>query len=670
MARNEVAGQGCGEPDKSASRTYSSAFGVMAVLVAILVGALCFSSRSPAPLPGPLRKPVHDLRAEVPFYYAWINRLFATGRASWMPGRLVSLAGTEADRVSERRAQATWKLGEMGTNVWPAIPVLLKTLENRDLPIRYSAAAVLSRIRADQAPGFEQLKLRLRNKERPADALNYLLTGRDEFGRWHGLEVRCFALAGLAALGPGARSRLGTVLEILKSKDDDHEMRAKALEVIRSIGSIGNAGVSLLKQVFQDREEWPDVRAAAARALAGVAPSDTQLPPLLRQALGASPGLVRVAAAETLWQLGAPTAEVLPVLTGALGHKLATVRVGALKAVAGMGKTAQPAATAVRGLLSDENEPVRRAATVAQASMGLEKDQDAKGDVMFQVEGCVHYYNHWGEEHLKDPRIPFTPTVSNSFNFSLAVSNSCYLLRTTPAKAGAYSCQEAAFDGQTVYYVTKLNLADVQGTPPPGVKLNVATAWMYDHQRLVHSLFAHEMEPIWLMFASDGYFRTVTNGLVEPALTLGLFENADYYPRPFVIPARWELQEAFPFLPLRVTYLDDGETKTEPPFQNARRDPPFDAGFTNVVFRVTATRKFGEATVPVTGEVDTYNLTWSQGKQELRRYAHYQVAVTKWSKGIPPTIFRPKLPGPTTISDKRSVQSEQRQSGRASEWPE
>jgi HEAT repeat protein len=345
----------------------------MAVLVAILVGALCFSSRSPAPLSAQLRKPVHDLRAEVPFYYAWINRLFATGRAAWMPGRLVRLADTEADRVSRLRGVASQKLAWMGTNAWPAIPLLLKSLESRDLFIRYPAVVVLARIKADQAPVFAQLTPRLRNKERLAEVFSYLVTGPDESGRRYGRDVRCLGLAGLAALGPGARSRLGTVLDILKSKDEEHEMRAKALEVICSIGSLGDADVSLLKQVFQDPEEWPDVRAAAARALAGVAPDDPQLQPLLRQALGASPGLVRVAAAETLWQLGAPATEVLPVLTGALGHKLATVRVTALKAVAGMGKAAQPSATSVRGLLSDEKEPVRRAATAALASVGLEK---------------------------------------------------------------------------------------------------------------------------------------------------------------------------------------------------------------------------------------------------------------------------------------------------------
>ena len=361
------------EGDRSGGRRLAGAIGIVLALVAILLAGFCIISRVPAPLPGQLRKPVHDLRAEVPFYYAWINRMLATGRAAWIPGRLIGLSATEANRFSERRRQALWKLDGMGTNVWPAIPLLLKSLESRDLAIRYSAAEVLGRIRADQAPVFEQLKPRLRNKERPADVLNHLLTGRDEFGRWHGREVRCFALAGLAALGPGARSRLGTVLDILKSKDEEHEMRAKALEVIRSIGSLGDADVSMLKQVFQDPEEWPDVRAAAARALAGVAPGDPQLQPMLRQALGDSPGLVRVAAAETLWQLGAPATEVLPVLTGALGHKLATVRVAALKAVGGMGLAAQPAATSVRGLLSDEKEPVRHAATAALASMGLEK---------------------------------------------------------------------------------------------------------------------------------------------------------------------------------------------------------------------------------------------------------------------------------------------------------
>ena len=209
--------------------------------------------------------------------------------------------------------------------------------------------------------------------------------------------------------------------------------------------------------------------------------------------------------------------------------------------------------------------------------------------------------------------------------------------------------------------MNRLNLSSLQNAPGFHAGLNVANAWIFNQQRVVHSLFAHEMGPIWLMFASGDYLRRVTNGLVEPPVTLGLFENLDYYPRPFEVPAQWTLQEAFPFLPLRVTCQDDGETKTEPPFQNAKREPPFDAGFTNIVFRVTGTRKSANAEVPCAAELDTYRPAL-RGKPELRPYTRYRLTLTKWSKGIPPTSFRPKLPGLSTISDTRASATGRRNS--------
>jgi HEAT repeat protein len=340
-------------------------------LAAILIAVFCITYRSPAPLPTRLAKLVHDLRAEVPVYYSFIYRLSPKVRAVWVPGWLLTRARQEAERISWQRVQAMYGLGQMGTNVWPAIPTLLAALENRDLQIRYGAAVVLGRIHADQAADFERLKHRLRNRERPADVLAMLLTERDEYARPYRQEIKGFALAGLAALGPGARSQLGTMLEIAKTKENDHELRAKTLGTVYSVGSAGKNESAVLKQLFQDPEEWSDVRGAAVHALAGVASDDPQLQPLLRQALGDSHALVRIAAAQTLWELGAPATEVLPVLTEALGHKLASVRVAALKALAGMGKAARPTESAVRGLLSDEKEPVRLAAKAALASMGL-----------------------------------------------------------------------------------------------------------------------------------------------------------------------------------------------------------------------------------------------------------------------------------------------------------
>jgi len=315
------------------------------------------------------------------------------------------------------------------------------------------------------------------------------------------------------------------------------------------------------------------------------------------------------------------------------------------------------------------NAPAAAAAEAADASGPIGSRRPESATVQFLAEGSVDYYNFLTAEDLKAGRSEFTRVASNTVSFSVAVSNSCYLLRLVPTTEGAIQYQEAGFDGQTLYYV--LQMPPFRGPKPPGVQneLNVANAWIFDQQRVVYSVFAHHMAPVWLMFASGDYLRTVTNGLVEPPVTIGLFENLDYFPRPFKIPAQWSLQQAFPFLPLRVTCQDDGETKTEPPFQNVKRTPPFDAGFTNIVFQVTGTRKFDAAEVPCSGDVDTYG-PCPGGKPKLFHYRRYHLALTKWSSTIPPTTFRPKLPGLTTISDARHARSEHPQTSLAREWPE
>jgi hypothetical protein len=288
--------------------------------------------------------------------------------------------------------------------------------------------------------------------------------------------------------------------------------------------------------------------------------------------------------------------------------------------------------------------------------------------IQFTAEGSAEFHNLWAAQGLGARRLGINPVVSNTVSFTVTVSNSCYLLRTTPVKGGAVTYHEAGFDGRTLYLVSRLNPTPLRA--PPGVSFtpNVATAWIYNQQQVIYTMFAHEMGPIWLMLASGDYLRGVTNGLVEPPVTLGLFENLDYYPRPFKIPAQWTLQDTFPFLPLRVACKDDGETKTEPPFENAKREPPFDAGFTNIVYRVTATRKFGDTEVPCSAELYTYRPSLD-GKPELRPYTRYRVTLNNWSKGIPPTNFRPKLPGLTTISDARASAAGQRRSVTAEKWP-
>ncbi|HOX59035.1 MAG TPA: hypothetical protein P5205_18020 [Candidatus Paceibacterota bacterium] len=293
------------------------------------------------------------------------------------------------------------------------------------------------------------------------------------------------------------------------------------------------------------------------------------------------------------------------------------------------------------------------------------------GSITFTGSGTVQFENLWA----KDPEITaaakefgFKSQGSNTMFFTIAVSNSCYDLRLTPTKPDPIHYHEAAFDGHTLYFLSHMNTADLQNDPRLRGKPNVATAWIYGHQQVVYSLFAHQMGPIWLMLASGHYLRSVTNGLIQPPLTLGLFENDDYFPRPFTIPARWTLQQAFPFLPLEVTCRDGGETKTAPPFQNAKRETPFNAGFTNIVFRVTGTREFDGIQVPSSAQLDTYRPALP-GKPELRPYTRYRLTLTEWRKGFPRISFIPKLPGLTTISDTRASAGVAPKTTTSDEWP-
>lgn len=55
----------------------------------------------------------------------------------------------------------------------------------------------------------------------------------------------------------------------------------------------------------------------------------------------------------------------------------------------------------------------------------------------FVAEGSVDYYNSWSAEDVEARRLGITPVVSNTMNFTVTVSNGCYLMRLVPAKEGA-----------------------------------------------------------------------------------------------------------------------------------------------------------------------------------------------------------------------------------------
>jgi hypothetical protein len=235
----------------------------------------------------------------------------------------------------------------------------------------------------------------------------------------------------------------------------------------------------------------------------------------------------------------------------------------------------------------------------------------------------------------------------------MTVSNQCWFVRVTPLAKDAFEYQEAAYDGRTLYHLFRTDLRDIPAAQNlPAGSYSVATATIYQNQRVVYDVFGHHIAPLWLMFASSQYFLSLTNNLAEPALLLGLFEAQDFWKNPFRIPARWKLQAEPPHLPVEVVYWDDGEIKADPPFLPRKRPPPLDKGFTNVVFRVTQTARFAGYNVPGEAEVATYKPS-PGGVPPIRGFLQYRIVVHDWQPTIAATQFKPKLPGRTAISDRR-----------------
>lgn len=274
---------------------------------------------------------------------------------------------------------------------------------------------------------------------------------------------------------------------------------------------------------------------------------------------------------------------------------------------------------------------------------------------VFEAEGTLVFHNFLSSSAKTRPPI----------RFSAIVSNGCWFARITPTVTTAFEYQEAAYDGRNLYHLIRLNLAHGRAASTG----NVATAWIYNNQKVIYDIFGHEIGAVWLMLASADSFRGSVNGLVDPAVTLGLFEIEHYHERPFKQQAKWSLQREFPGLPLEVVYLDDGEIKTSPQFTAYKRKPPFDLGFTNVVYRVTSLTNCGGFEVPWSAELDTFRPN-PNGQPQLVHFTRYVIALTRWSNQSRPVEFKPRLPGLTVIRDARVFEAVGNHSHLAAdEWP-
>jgi uncharacterized protein (TIGR02996 family) len=151
------------------------------------------------------------------------------------------------------------------------------------------------------------------------------------------------------------------ILEALRNQDV--EVRYRAMEALGSIGRDAVEAVPALVAVLHDQDA--DVRYRAAIALSTIGPEAREAAPALENALRDQNADVRSAAAIALGLIGPEAREAVPALTEALRDQDPNVRYRAALALGSIGPEARAAVPALVETLRDQDEGVRFEATWA-----------------------------------------------------------------------------------------------------------------------------------------------------------------------------------------------------------------------------------------------------------------------------------------------------------------
>ena len=269
---------------------------------------------------------------------------------------------------------------------------------------------------------------------------------------------------------------------------------------------------------------------------------------------------------------------------------------------------------------------------------------DASG-TRFGVRGLVeHTYYDWSGD------VKWDRTTS----FQLDVQGCQWFVRLVqPFDWTPYS--EVSFDGDKTYWLQSLQtwVDKLKATNASSIPTNVAVG-VVRRSAVPRFGFGHEVGPIWLAYASSCYFRSATSDVVESPATLGVLSGRDANPDCFLTQrAAWNLSSSRPFVPSRVVYFDSGTNWLG--FKPSRYPKPFDAGFTNTFFEVTAWTNVGDYSFPLRASMLTYSVNQSVGNSEpsLALIHRYRLTATNFFDPPLRIHFQPAIPGVTVVSDER-----------------
>lgn len=275
-----------------------------------------------------------------------------------------ALAAALEDPSLEVAIAAARALQQFGAGARPALPGLLKHVNDEDPILRYEVCEAIWRTRSDNSEVLVRpLVGLLKIPKTPSDDPPYS-------------DVRHDAAHLLGLIGEPAVPALSEAL-----MHEDAQVRSLAAQALRSCGSPSLSALPVLLEVLKDPE--PEVRGQAALALGRMGPEAKSAVPRLIRLLEDTNEQVSGRAAEALGRIGPEARGAVPALArtandmrGELqrgmwgGLRRTPVRYDAAEALGRIGPEAVPAIPALVRLLRDKEEAVRFQAAEALASIG------------------------------------------------------------------------------------------------------------------------------------------------------------------------------------------------------------------------------------------------------------------------------------------------------------
>jgi len=253
---------------------------------------------------------------------------------------------------------ATLVAAEMGSDAAPLVPELTKALDNKDPQTRMHALIALGEIGPESKPAMER-GIELLNSDKAMSvkyAAAYALAAMEQPTATSALEE--------AAKHEDSFLKLMSIYAIAKLHPEDTEKTKTA--------------AAYLIQAMSD--ENPNVRAAAARAIANLEISSNELRPMIKKALKDADPRVVANFQDAVVNMGV---DVLPDVVGLLDD--AELRWAAIRIIGQWGSEAGSASPSLKKLLAEEDEQLQAEVLMALGSLG-----ESAGEVTGEIRPFVN----------------------------------------------------------------------------------------------------------------------------------------------------------------------------------------------------------------------------------------------------------------------------------------